>query len=86
MTRGARGAHALRGASDQETILCPPGTQVNAAGEEIWCEGPGGVRSAPSYAPVSEAPSRMGVIGWGVAIAGGLLGAAWYYSRKKGRR
>ena len=62
----------------QEDIVCPAGTEVKAAGDQIWCEGAGGARTAPSYRAASTQPrtESLGILGWGILAAGGLLAAA----------
>lgn len=62
--------------AEVENITCPAGSQANADAEgNVWCEDPTGKKLPATLSPV-KTPS-LGVVGWGVAIAGALLVGAF---------
>jgi len=68
------------GATDVENIVCPAGTTVNGdAAGNVWCQDATGAHVAATFTPAAPAQvvgapqqAGMGVVGWGILIAGGL--------------
>ena len=80
------------GTSDVENIVCPPGTTVGADAQgNVWCQDPTGAHVAATFTPaapaqvVGGAPQQagMGVVGWGLLIAGGLALASLVMKGRK---
>ena len=80
------------GATDVETIVCPPGTTVGEDAQgNVWCQDPTGAHVAATFTPAAPAQvvgggaqqAGMGVVGWGLVIAGALALASVVM---KGRR
>lgn len=70
-----------------ENIGCPPGaTATGDAQGNVWCVDAAGNKVSATLTPVAQAQSNkdlLGVVGWGVLIAGALLVGAAIMSRKK---
>ena len=90
-TRRGRRVRAF-GTSDVENIVCPPGTTVGADAQgNVWCQDPTGAHVAATFTPaapaqvVGGAPQQagMGVVGWGLLIAGGLALASLVMKGRK---
>ena len=73
------------GATDVENIVCPAGTSVNADAQgNVWCQDATGARVAATFTPGTPATvvggqpqqAGMGVVGWGIVIAGALAVAS----------
>ena len=82
-TIAMRGGRRVRsfGATDVQNNVCPPGTTVGADAQgNVWCQDPTGAHVAATFTPaapaqvVPGAPQQagMGVVGWGILIAGAL--------------
>jgi hypothetical protein len=68
-----------------ENISCPAGSEAKGDAEgNVWCEDPTGKKLPATLIPV-KVPT-LGVVGWGVAIAGALLIGAALVGQGRGRR
>lgn len=78
---GGVGAPVTDGEAEIENISCPQGSTANADAQgNVWCEDGAGKKLPATLTPV-KTPS-LGVVGWGVAIAGALLLGAAIMRRK----